>query len=359
MKFKHISVQNCQYLLPGFFDIRILRGFDNYLQELDEYAPHRGVVGKLVQKNQSTNMQKPWGRLLDYDIDVCLVMKFQTMQPQWSIQDHYACPEGARTGFNRRVEAMFSLVYGDGTRWTFKMPIQYLLKGWGDANEGHQFYVHCIKLSGTTDMFGDVAPKGSKPIERCYSGITKRNWLKRLEEHLREVRQGGHKLFHQAWRQSTEGKDVIYTSQLQMVNLTKDEVMKWEEGYVDTHTLSPKGLNMIPGGYEGNKHLYKHKLIDRLDIDLDERERAITEYARRHPRKGMPNPFLSELWQDDEYYLRVIGSRKKTLTPDQVREIRTLHNAGYSIAEITKKVEAINERQVENVLAERTYVRIH
>lgn len=359
MKFKHINVSNCHFLLPGFFDIRVLRDFDSYLEELDNSKEHNGVVGKLIQKSQKTEGKKPWDRFLDYDIDVCLEINFQTNESVSRIQDYYAFPEGARTGINRKVDAMFSLINVDGSRWTFKIPLQYLLKGWGDADDGYQGYVHCIKLSGITDMFGEVVTGDSKVIEKCYSGITKRNWLKRLEEHLREVRQGNHKLFHRAWREAADGKDVVYSSILKWVNLSEEEVMQWEETHVDMHTLSPKGFNMIPGGYEGNRHLYKHRITDRVDISLDEREQAIAEYVRQNPRKGIPNPFISELWEDDEYYLKVIGSREKTLTPDQVREIRALDQSGDSVAEITRKVGAHNEKQVENVLANRTYTRVN
>lgn len=359
MKFKHLSASNCHDLLPELFDMRVLRDFDKYLEELNNYDEHKGIVGKLTQKNQTTQGKRPWDRILNYDIEVCLDMDFQTKVAKWRIQDGYAYPEGARSGFDRKINAMFSLIYEDGTRWTFKLPLQYLLKGWGEANDGHQCYTHCIKLSGIKDMFGDVVTNDSNMIEKCYSGITKRNWLKRLEEHLREVRQGGNKLFHRAWREATDGQDIVYHSYLQFVNLTYEEAMDWEELYVDAHSLSPKGLNMIPGGFEGLKHLYKHRITDHVDIDLNDRDRAIAEYVRQNPRKGIPNPFMSELWTDDEYYLKVIGSRKNTLTPDQVRSIRELDQAGYSVEEITIKVDAHNEKQVKGVLTNRTYTRIH
>lgn len=359
MKFKHINVSNCRFLLPELLDMRVLRDFDWYLEEVDNSNEHNGVVGKLIQKNQITQGEKPWDRFLNYDIDVCFDMNFQTKVPQWRLQDYYAFPEGARTGIDRKINGMFSLIYGDGTRWTFKIPLQYLLKGWGDANDGHQCYSHCIKLSGITDMFGEAVMSESKVIEKCYSGITKRNWLKRLEEHLREVRQGDHKLFHRAWRDATDGKDVVYHSYLQFVNLSYEEAMEWEERYVDAHTLSPKGFNMIPGGFEGYRHLYKHRITDRVDIDLDERDRAIAEYARQHPLKGIPNPFMSELWKDDEHYLKVINSRGDRLTSDQVKRIRALDQSGYSVAEITRNVGALNEKQVEKVLANKTYTRVH
>jgi hypothetical protein len=254
---------------------------------------------------------------------------------------------------------MFSLIYEDGTRWTFKMPLQYLLKGWGEANDGHQCYSHCIKLRGIKDMFGEAVVSESKVIEKCYSGITKRNWLKRLEEHLREVKQGDQKLFHRAWREATDGRDVVYHSYLQLVNLSYEEAMGWEERYVDRWSLAPKGFNMIPGGFKGLKFLHEHRITDRVDITLEERDRAITEYVRQNPRKGIPNPFMSELWKDDEHYLKVISSRENTLTPDQVRRIRALDQSGYSAAEITRDVGALNEKQVKDVLANRTYTRVH
>src|SRR4029077_8139652 len=227
MKFKNISVSNCRFLLPGLFDIRILRDFDSYLGEVNNSKAHRGVIKQLIRTNEITRAKKPWDRFLDYDIDVCFDMNFQTKVSQCRIQDYYAFPEGARTGVDRKINGMFSLIYEDGTRWTFKIPLQYLVKGWGDANDGHQCYSHCIKRSVITEMFGEAATSDFKVIEKCYSGITRRNWMKRLEEHLYEVRQGDHKLFHRAWREATDGKDVVYHSYLQLVNLSYEEAMEW------------------------------------------------------------------------------------------------------------------------------------
>lgn len=360
MKFKHLDIHNCHALLPSFFDAKFLREFDYTLDVIDSEGDHKGVITKAKRRNEVTLGRKPWDRQFEYDIDICPTCNYQLDPPQieWRIQDNYAYPEFARTGVNKRIHAMFSLVYKDGSRWTFKMPLQYLLKGWGDANEGYQGYSHCVKLRGMKDMFGDVIPADGQFVEKCYSGITKRNWLQRLEEHLREVREGGGKLFHQAWREAADGNDVVYTSFLQNVNHSYEEVMEWEERYVDKHTLAPKGLNMIPGGFEGNRHLYKHRITDRVDISLEERERAITEYARQHPLKGIPNPFMSELWKTDDHYLKVIAGRDNTLSPDQVRRIRELGEQGWSAARIRDEVGALNQQQVKNVLKRRTYTRI-
>ena len=37
-----------------------------------------------------------------------------------------------------------------------------------------------------------------------YVGITGRNWLQRLSEHMREVRNGGRRRFYRAWKASLE-----------------------------------------------------------------------------------------------------------------------------------------------------------
>ena len=135
--------------------------------------------------------------------------------------------------------------------------------------------------------------------------------------------------------------------------------MDWEELHVEKLAYGPNGLNMIPGGFEGLRQLHKLGIIARQDISLDERERAMAEYLRQNPRKGIPNPFVAELWKDDDYYLKVIEARPKTLSPEQVRLIRRLAAEGKSIEETAEEVGALNEMQVKNVIVGRTYRRVH
>ena len=140
--------------------------------------------------------------------------------------------------------------------------------------------------------------------------------------------------------------------------LTSELIQKWEEIGVDRFAYGPNGLNMIPGGFKGLKFLHKHRITNRVDISLDERDEAVSEYLRRNPRKGIPNPFMAELWKDDDFYLKNIEARPKTLSPAQVRLIRELWKNDRSIADIADEVGALNEIQVKNVVAGRTYQRI-
>ena len=192
-----------------------------------------------------------------------------------------------------------------------------------------------------------------------YVGITGRNWLHRLSEHLGDMRRGSRRRFYQAWRDSLGINDVLFLSALMDINMTYEDAMNWEERNVDKIAYGPNGLNMIPGGFKGAKFLHEHRITKNINISLEERETAIDEYIRQNPRKGIPNPFMSELWEYDDFYLRIIEARDKTLSPNQVRQIRELAEIGWSVAQITKEVNALNETQVKNVLVGKTYRRIH
>ena len=70
-----------------------------------------------------------------------------------------------------------------------------------------------------------------------------------------------------------------------------------------------------PAGWP-KRLLHKHRITDRVGITL--KERAIVEYVRQNPGKAIPGPFMFELWRDDDFYLRLIEARDKTLSSNQV-----------------------------------------
>jgi hypothetical protein len=115
MKFKHISISICHALLPGWFDMHVLTELDSFLTEADNIKEHNGIVRKLKQRNQETQGQKPWQRILSYGIDISLVIDLQTEQLIREIRDYGATPGLARTGMNRKVDAMFSVINQKGS----------------------------------------------------------------------------------------------------------------------------------------------------------------------------------------------------------------------------------------------------
>lgn len=248
------------------------------------------------------------------------------------------------------------LIYYNGLTWRTVTPLQFVLKGWGNADLGYQCYVHTVAKKPSATMDQSLPGYAQLDDGYHYAGVTGRNWLLRLREHTREMRDGTGKRFHRAWSQFFGMSEVYFSSELKDVNLSKDEAMDWEERAVDD--LGPSSLNMIPGGYKGLQFLHELRITDRVDISLEDRDRAIVEYVRQHPRKGKPNPFISELWKNDDFYLKIMESRPKTLSPDQVRTIRKLAQAGRPVPEIAEEVDALNELQVRNVISGRYYGRV-
>ncbi|MCP4459980.1 MAG: hypothetical protein GY816_18450 [Cytophagales bacterium] len=354
MKSRFLDTRNCHALLPKGHGMPMGQRLEECLRQInDKHEKYRGLIDKLIEHNIKT-LNKSCGseRYCDSPIEIAQGLNI-----------------GSRTINTQAIErpqkgpAKLHIImeYENGTTWKAIVPLQFLLKGWGDANSGYQCYVHTIAHNmlrvGTFDQL--QARQGTDKDDYYYVGITGRNWLHRLSEHLGEIRRGSRRRFYQAWRDSLGIKDVLFVSALMDINMTYEDAMNWEERNVDKVAYGPNGLNMIPGGFKGAKFLHEHRVTDRVGITLEERERAIDKYVRQNPRKGIPNPFISELWEDDDFYLRVIKARPKTLSPLQVRQIRALAEKGWSVSGITKEINALNETQVKNVLAGKTYQRIH
>ena len=309
-----------------------------------------GSVNALIKHNERTsNLQRGSQRLCKSPIEVALI---------YNVANREVDIKGLKRPMSGRANFHTILVFPNGITWKTIIPLQYLLKGWGDANRGHQCYAHSISNNvSQIKSFAEMqAREAASSDDYLYVGITGRNWLHRFREHMGEMGRGSRKRFHRAWRESMGIADVHFVSHLVNINLTYKDAMNWEEYYVDR--VGSNSLNMIPGGFKGLKHLFEHRITDRIDVSLGERDKAIAMYARQNPRKGIPNPFIAELWKDDEFYLKVIEARPKTLSPDQVRKIRVLASMEWSVAKIAEEVGALNELQVKNVIAGRTYRRI-
>ena len=196
--------------------------------------------------------------------------------------------------------------------------MQFLLKGWGDANNGHQCYIHTISRKWNEVQSADDLKERigvDSDDDYYYVGITGRNWLLRLDEHFGEMRRDNRRKFYRVWRESLGMTDVHYISTLMDINMTYEDAMNWEELYVDKVAYGPNGLNMIPGGFKGQRLLHKLRLIDRIDISLEDRDKAIAEYGRKNPMKGIPNPFIAELSKDEDSLLTTSKLNKRPYRP--------------------------------------------
>jgi hypothetical protein len=345
MKSRFLDIRNCHELLPKGNGLPLIARLDECLDGINnKKGPLNGSIDSLIKQNERTLNQKIGSKRLcnsPVEIALGLYIKERSVNTQ-AAQRNFPGPAQLHTLFR----------YENGMTHKTVVPLQYLLKGWGHAGDGYQCYIHSI--SDNINSLMNFKDSDSY----YYVGITGRNWLLRLEEHIRGMRQGDRRLFYELWREKYGKPDVLFTSSLREINFSYQDAMNWEEMAVDKIANDEWKLNMIPGGFKGLKLLHECRIISNMNISLEEREKAIAEYFIKNPRRGIPNPFIAELWKDDGYYLKVIEAREKTLSAEQVKNIRELNKSGKSIIQITQEVNALNELQVKNVILGRTYSRI-
>lgn len=244
-----------------------------------------------------------------------------------------------------------------------EVPLRTLVKGGRKLKGTYVVYLHALLMNNGEEF--------------VYYGITKRGWNTRFMEHVKSsVRDRSRRLFSQKMGELIDARAVevsgvpdarpklagIVTA-LCAIGLTEEQAMDVEEYLVDKYSLSSKhkhGLNMIPGGYEGIRSLHALSILkDATFLDTEAREEMFGDYLKHQPKLGVPNPRVAPKWNDPEYAEAVICGRENRLEADQVREIRYLSALGYSVETSRQRVGAIDEGQVERVLAGRTYARIH
>ncbi|WP_047609080.1 hypothetical protein [Rahnella aquatilis] len=311
-----------------------------------------GVSDKLLKHNLSRK-KHPWDFYSGLDFDLVHEADHKNMLNGKSINTtvkaYFHQKDCSRESKDIRVVFHFSFNSYGGSQWEISFPVQIVMKGYQFIENSYFGYCHGITLLG----------EDRKPIttQKNYVGITKRSWLKRMSEHIYEVESGSNKKFHSAWREFKGNKDVLYTSELIVLNQDYEQVMKWEEYIVDQQMALGTSLNMIPGGFKGIRFLYEHKIITSNKPPLEERDLALEKYAFNH-QPIIPNILISNLWKNPDYAERVICGWEGRLTVEQVREIRRLNIQGRTASEIVENINAKNELQVERVISGITYSRI-
>jgi len=314
------------------------------------FSPAVGSIPRRLLEHNKQPRKLHLCEMAQIDADVVFSYDVSTKRTDMQWKAYFEHPQFARAESEQRVVLHISVKEGTGLTRTISVPLQALMVGYGDEAEGHQGYAHSITF---------MDPAGGVLDQVYYIGVTSRNWLIRMEEHLAEIRGGSNKRFHAAWRAYAGDATVMLGSELIALNHTFQGIMAWEEEQVDAMMAAKKSLNMIPGGFKGMRLLHQHWLTDGVEISLEERDKAIAEYVRRvGVRAGVPNLFLAELWRDDEFYLKVLAGRSDVLTPGQVLAIRDLAAKGRTAQQIVEVVGARNVEQVQRVLQGKTYKRI-
>lgn len=342
-----------------------------------------GSIDKLIQINKRSRFNtKSWGRLQQG-----AVLKF-------AISYSFICFEMGDTGeyvfsFNafrhnssQAPMLMVSLDRCSGarpvdlqnpggtyvvSRRVVSVPLQCVVKNWGDALRGHMIYEHHI-----APMDHSQEQLGEQFRAARYIGLTSRNWQTRYREHQRDALTGSELLFHTTLASvfpeggvSQVGMGVFeivryglcLTSELEYVNLTYEEAMQIEEKLVE-RTLHPAGLNMIPGGFAGQRFLHKLGFLGREKATVEERNLAAAKYLQQLPHRENSAPWVSERWKRDEYYEQVVLNRSNTLNREQVHQIRKFGNDWNFKPEIIARLAGASERQVRDVLSGKYYSRV-
>jgi len=339
-KWKYFSFDNWNYLLPETSG-KLLRFIESELAKDSLIQP---ILMRALTENRTNTNKIIWLRFWP-----------DTGHFSPSLIDksdhHYTNIQGEAVAHDTATCLTYELISKSGRRQFFNVGIDWILKSARNVSSGYQLYHHRFldpELDEDANQF-------------VYAGITSRSWKERWNEHLGAARRGSPYLFHSKIREALE-KGWIQEHSVNAVRLTESEAMNAEELAVADYALhpdNPRGLNMIPGGYAGMRALHRlGALKPHAVLSPDERPDIIESYLREHPRKGVPNPFISAMWKDEGYAASVVCGHLDRFSVEQVKLIRQLNDSGFSPSAIASLVHARNIEQVERVIAGKTYRRI-
>lgn len=354
-KWTPISIWNFSYLLECFIaamtetGISIMNPKGSYKTDIVGVPEALIGVGDKLLKSNINYKHGQWNFFNDLDFDIVhTCIKEQPVET--IVKPYFSFEEFKRNKDESRVVVHATVAEFEGTPWTISFPLQYIMKGFPKIKDQHFGYSHKIALQDDNGNFDK---------EYIYIGVTKRNWLKRMSEHFNEIKSGSNKLFHKTWREFTGNNRVMLSSELIVGDHTFEQIMAWEETMVDKYMDDKLSLNMIPGGFKGMKYLHKHRLLNKEKVTIGERDIAVLEFQKIHPRSGIANLLISELWKSDDYAKKIICGADDRLSVEQVLRIRELSTIGMPIEKIAESVNALNIQQVKRVVKGKTYSRIH
>lgn len=295
---------------------------------------------------------------------VAKVMPLELLAPVTST-DTYSEGSGqlikasSRGGVNLRPVFIFSLGELNANkdrfahRSTFKIDAHHMFRSpSGKKGAPSPYTVYRHSFNSTADLSGNLQ-------DLSYIGVTRRSWKKRWQEHRRSMARGSRLKFHRAFRDALAcggANDVMH--EILWVGDDEEMMLSVEEEVVDCYLQTDGCLNMIPGGKKGLAYLREHKILsDAVRISADQSEAVLEASLRESPRKGLPAPWVSERWKDDDWAVANICARDDRLSVEQVHNIRRLAKE-HSAASIAKRIHARSSRQVQRVIDGRTYTRV-
>lgn len=378
---KYIDRDAALALLP--FTAALLSEIDRSLAPLNsgEIGGAKGCLDRLIRINKETRFgRRSWGRLAaGREIDLCVsykVIDFEVPDPD---DTFFFTLDAWKHGTPQAPMLMVSFDRCSGnaprhsvqvsagsrvlSRRILSVPLQCVLRHWGNPASGYMIYEHNISaMDHAVPQFQSMS----------YIGLTSRNWQTRYKEHQRDALVGSELLFHTTLAQVLNKDGVLQAgmgpfelvragvcllSELEYVNLSYDEAMEVEERLVE-RTLHPKGLNMIPGGLAGIRFLHKLGFLNSGRCSVEDRDFAASKYLLESSRSRGLAPWVSSKWLEDAYYEAVVLKREKTLSREQVLSIRKYGMDWGFAPELIASLSGANLRQVRDVLSGKYYSRV-
>ncbi len=134
-----------------------------------------------------------------------------------------------------------------------------------------------------------LSEKDCEPLLSGYFGITKRNYMTRFSEHYEKARNNTGYLFHSIWHNLLREKIVMYTAvQICGTADSLKKIYELEEELVGELTLTPKGLNAIPGGMAGIRMMHELRLLNSTRVGIEERDNALVALQQKAHGHGSP-----------------------------------------------------------------------
>jgi hypothetical protein len=203
---------------------------------------------------------------------------------------------------------------------------------------------------------------GTKSL--TYIGVTKRGWRSRWCEHLNAAKAGSHYRFHEAIRrflwQPKHDRMPSVGHELIASHLDLNTAMDLEERIVAQDSLYPSGLNMVPGGFAGIRHLGKHGFhvaTQQIGNSWERRDLLLRRFSEYCRSTGSANPLAAARWLDDAYAERVICANPNNFDLSEIIEIRYLAALGHPSDFIASHL-GCSERRVMRCLSGTTYARV-
>lgn len=146
------------------------------------------------------------------------------------------------------------------------------------TRQPRKYYVYRISFVLEKDIHEENGRKlADHPLAKGYVGITKRSVFTRYREHRAQAIGAGRTTLYSAWRYLFR-KNVRHIPVLSVIGAadTLEEAYALEESLVAERTLTPMGLNTIPGGMAGIRMMHQLGLLNRTNhVSVVERDSAL------------------------------------------------------------------------------------